>query len=97
MRVSNCTDHKCKECPACLDREVKECFPHSDEVKKPSHYNSHPSGIECKTITGAFNFNLGNVIKYVWRAGLKGTDVIQDLRKAREYIDFEIERLSELK
>lgn len=40
------------------------------------------------------NFNLGNVVKYIARAGRKpGTDVIDDLRKARDYIDFEIDRI----
>lgn len=39
------------------------------------------------------NFNLGNVIKYIWRAGLKGQDVsIQDLEKAAWYLKDEIER-----
>ncbi len=42
-----------------------------EEVNHPKHYNDHPSGVECLTIVQAFNFNLGNVIKYVWRAGLK--------------------------
>jgi hypothetical protein len=64
-----------------------------DLVKHPLHYNSHPSGVECITIAQEFNFNLGNVIKYVWRAGLKENSV-GALLKAREYINFEIERLT---
>jgi len=36
------------------------------------------------------NFCLGNAIKYIWRAGLKG-DSIEDLKKAKKYIDFELE------
>lgn len=40
------------------------------------------------------NFNLGNVIKYVMRAGHKpGNPAIEDLQKARDYIDFELETL----
>lgn len=39
-------------------------------------------------------FNLGNVVKYIARAGYKD-DVIQDLKKARQYLDFEIEALEE--
>lgn len=57
------------------------------------HYNQHPSGIECITIVEHYNFNLGNVIKYVWRAGLKTTDPKEDLEKAKYYIEREIERL----
>lgn len=55
------------------------------------HYNNVPE-IECIDVVQHFNFNRGNVIKYVWRAGLKG-DEIEDLKKARDYIDYEIERL----
>lgn len=74
----------------------------NDPVNHPSHYTEHPSGIECITITRHMNFNVGNAIKYCWRAGLKGhaedskTNLakhIEDLRKARWYIADEIKRL----
>ena len=39
-------------------------------VNHPKHYNSHPSGVECIDIVRHYDFNIGNVIKYVWRAGL---------------------------
>ena len=42
----------------------------SDTVNHPAHYNTHPSGVECIEITEHFNFNIGNAIKYLWRAGL---------------------------
>jgi hypothetical protein len=58
----------------------------------PSHYKSHPSGIECVQVTEHMNFCLGNAVKYIWRAGLKG-DALEDLRKARWYLDREIQRL----
>lgn len=64
----------------------------NDPVNYPSHYTSHPSGIECITVTRHFNFNLGNVIKYIWRAGEKG-NAIEDLQKARWYLTDEIRRL----
>lgn len=60
------------------------------DVTNPDHYKRHPSGVECITITEHFGFNLGNVIKYVWRAGFK----TEDLRKALWYLTREIERLS---
>jgi hypothetical protein len=63
-----------------------------DPVKQPTHYTSRVPDIECIQVTQWFNFNLGNVIKYVWRAGSKG-DELEDLRKARQYLDFEIARL----
>lgn len=68
--------------------------PH-DAVEHPSHYTSHPSGVECIHITQHHNFCIGNVIKYCWRAGLKDGPAteLQDLKKARQYLDFEIARL----
>lgn len=58
----------------------------------PAHYRNHPSGVECITITEHFNFNLGNAIKYIWRAGLKDA-AVEDLKKAQWYIEREIFRL----
>lgn len=58
----------------------------------PDHYRAHPSGVECIQVTESMNFCIGNAVKYLWRAGLKG-DAIQDLEKAQWYIDREIARL----
>ena len=66
-----------------------------DTVNKPKHYNSHPSGIQCIEITEHHNFNVGNAIKYLWRSELKNG--LEDLKKARWYIDREIQRLESLK
>lgn len=63
----------------------------SDPVNNPAHYNSHPSGIECITITQHMSFCLGNAMKYIWRADFKG-DAIMDLEKAVWYIECEIRR-----
>lgn len=66
----------------------------NDAVNNPKHYTSDPSGIECIEITRHRNFNVGNAIKYLWRAGLKDSDAtVQDLQKAVWYINDEIERL----
>jgi len=67
-----------------------------DPVEHPKHYNSHPSGVECITVTEHYNFNVGNAIKYLWRAGLKTEDGLEDLRKAAWYINREIKRLEDL-
>ena len=63
----------------------------SDQINNPSHYTKHKSGIECIQITEHMSFNLGNAVKYIWRADLKG-ESIQDLRKAAWYINREIMR-----
>lgn len=59
----------------------------------PLHYKSHPSGIECIQITEHMSFNLGNAVKYIWRAGLKDVDIKEDLEKAKWYIEREIRRI----
>ena len=63
----------------------------SDAVNHPKHYTSHPSGVECIDVAEHYGFSVGNAIKYLWRAGLKD-DAIQDLEKARWYINREIEK-----
>lgn len=71
-----------------------------DNVNHPKHYTSDPSGIECIDITRHRNFNVGNAIKYLWRAGLKIdadkssiNKQIEDLERAVWYIVDEIHRL----
>ena len=59
-------------------------------VDHPKHYNEHPSGVECIEIVEHFGFNVGNAIKYLWRADLKNG--IEDLEKARWYCEREIQR-----
>ena len=69
-----------------------------DNVNHPKHYTSDPSGVECIEIARHRNFNIGNALKYLWRAGLKdGNSDIQDLQKAIWYIQDEIKRLEDLK
>ena len=62
----------------------------SDPVN-PSHYKEHPSGVECIDVVEWFGFNVGNAIKYLWRADLKGV-ALEDLKKARWYCDREIKK-----
>lgn len=64
----------------------------AETVDHPKHYNSHPSGIEAIEICRHMGFSLGNVVKYVIRAPHKGSQ-LEDLRKARWYLDDEIKRL----
>lgn len=65
-----------------------------DMVNHPPHYAETVPGIETIEVTEHFNFNRGNAIKYIWRAGAKDKDAeIQDLKKAAWYINREIEKL----
>lgn len=69
----------------------------SDTVDHPQHYNSHPSGVECIDIVEWLPFNVGNAIKYLWRAGLKdGAPTIEDHRKALWYLNREVDRLNKI-
>lgn len=62
----------------------------------PKHYKHQVPGVECIEVTQHFNFNRGNAIKYIWRAGVKDkTKEVEDLEKAAWYINREIERLKE--
>ncbi|WP_342627541.1 DUF3310 domain-containing protein [Nguyenibacter vanlangensis] len=59
----------------------------NDPVRHPSHYTSHPSGIECLEVTRHMSFDLGNATKYLWRGwtNQKHSGPI-DLEKAAFYI-----------
>lgn len=68
----------------------------NEKVHHPEHYKSEfyceqcAVPIECITISRHFNFNLGNVIKYVWRAFKKNEFPGEDLEKAMWYLFDEI-------
>jgi len=66
-----------------------------DMVNHPPHYTQHPSGVECIEIVEWFGFNLGNVIKYVWRADEKH-NTLEDLEKAEFYLKREIAKRKKL-
>lgn len=66
----------------------------TEQVNHPSHYGGADSPYEAIKVIEAWDlgFHLGNVIKYLARAGKKG-DALTDLRKAQFYLDREISRL----
>ena len=65
----------------------------NDEVNHPAHYTAY-EGLEIIQLTEQMNFNRGNAVKYIARAGLKSYDTeIQDLKKALWYIQREINRM----
>lgn len=64
------------------------------KVNHPSHYNKGKIEVIDAIEDWDLNFNRGNAVKYVARAGLKNKETeIEDLQKARWYIDREIKRL----
>lgn len=74
----------------------------TDRVEHPIHYSylKKLCGIEVIDITRHMNFNLGNSLKYILRAGHKSEEgmsdkqkMIEDLRKAVFYLNDEIKRL----
>lgn len=69
----------------------------ADMVNHPPHYTSHPSGVEAIQVTRHMTFNLGNAMKYIWRAGIKDPNkTVQDLEKAIFYLNDEIARIREM-
>ena len=59
----------------------------------PKHYQGTIQPIDLINAQD-LNFNLGNVVKYVCRAGKKqGENILSDLEKAKNYINYEIERI----
>lgn len=68
----------------------------NDPVNHPSHYTNNPKGVELIDLIAHLTFTRGAAIKYIYRAGNKGTSEteIEDLKKARWFIDREITELS---
>jgi hypothetical protein len=63
-----------------------------DVINQPKHYTAFP--VEVIEITENLNFCRGNAVKYLCRAGLKDPEKeLEDLKKARWYVDREISRL----
>lgn len=69
----------------------------SDQVNSPEHYTKRTSGgVQPIDIIAHLSLCAGTAVKYLCRAGLKGDSVelhLQDLAKAKKYLDFEIARV----
>lgn len=77
---------------SCSKDEADQCEDYDDEyINSPCHYQSG-TGLEAIDVIEEFklNFNLGNVVKYVLRAGKKDDRSIIDLRKAFWYLHREL-------
>lgn len=85
------------------DLEAKVANKESKEDKEelinhPAHYAEGRKYEPIDVINDwGLNFNLGNAIKYISRAGRKDPNaILRDLKKARWYIDYELNRLCEI-
>lgn len=65
----------------------------SDRVNHPKHYNFGTIEVIDAIEDWGLGFHLGNVVKYVARAPHKGSE-LEDLKKARWYLDRKIQKLS---
>jgi len=77
-----------------IGEAVSDCH---DQVDHPPHYGGKDDPYEAIKVIDAWGlgFCLGNTVKYINRAGKKGS-ALEDLKKARWYLDHAIERLEEL-
>lgn len=72
-----------------------------DKINNPVHYNSSKAycacgkRIECIDVTRHMGFNVGNIFKYLWRNEHKNG--LEDLKKARWYLDDLIKTMEEVK
>jgi hypothetical protein len=77
-----------------LHKHIEAMKKKPDAINHPEHYGGSESTYEAIKVIDAWrlDFCLGNVIKYISRAGKKGSK-LEDLRKAQWYLNHEIERL----
>jgi len=82
------TQFRCNGYDGTISVEKKE-----EAVNHPPHYNQY-KGLEIIDLVEQMNFNRGNAVKYIARAGFKDQSTeIEDLKKAAWYLNREIERL----
>ena len=75
----------------CADHTASSCRPPEDKVNHPIHYGGADNPYEAIKVIEAWDlgFNLGNTLKYIAREALKDA-ALEDLKKARWYLDREI-------
>jgi len=68
-----------------------------EAVDHPSHYGGEKNPYEAIRVIEAWdlNFSLGNVLKYMSRAGKKSDNILEDLKKAAWYLNREIKRIED--
>ena len=92
MPSDSCLDDICKALEISRGDILLNEKDKKEMVNHPSHYNMGKYEAIDVIEDWNLNFNLGNSVKYISRAGHKG-NIIEDLKKARWYIDREIQRL----
>lgn len=95
----NCNDNELNSWGDGYNTGVRYSIDLIEDLEKndntPPHYQGTIQPIDLINAQD-LNFNLGNVVKYVCRAGKKqGENILTDLEKAKDYINFEIERVKQ--
>ena len=73
---------------------MKQAMAQSDVITNPKHYERYAIEPVSFIMNNELPFWMGNVIKYIMRAGYKtSSDEITDLNKAKRYIDMRINQL----
>jgi hypothetical protein len=70
----------------------------TEQVNHPNHYGGEDNTYEAIKVIEAWDldFHIGNTVKYISRAGKKGTDQeLQDLKKALWYLERKIKNLED--
>ena len=92
---SELIDGVCSDCVQKMIEEKKKAEKRNEAVKHPSHYAEGRKHEPIDVITDwELDFCLGNVVKYISRAGRK-KDELEDLKKARFYLDYKIKSMEE--
>lgn len=92
-KPNSCTRDVCNGSDGCAFETDKVFAEPPSAVNHPTHYGGDSTYETIKVIEAwNLNFNLGNAVKYISRAGKKD-DIVQDLEKARFYLDREINNL----
>ncbi len=68
---------------------------HKTEVSLPDvpYYKCHPSGVQPKDVSQHHTYNVGTAITYLMRSPYKHGDPYDDIRKARDHLEFELDKL----
>ena len=91
-------NHFCPPCRLNFGKKVIHEAKADDHVNHPTYYTDNPKGIELIDMIGHLSFPKGAAIKYIYRSGKKDpTKSIEDLQKAKWFIDHMIKELQDEK
>jgi hypothetical protein len=82
----------------CEGKGLCQCAIPKEQVNHPQHYGGENNTYEAIKVIEAWDldFHLGNTVKYISRAGKKGTDKeLQDLKKALWYLERKIQNIKD--